>query len=182
LVTGSTYNAEDNSFLLSGYNKNGNPFLLYLKDVDIQTLFNGVIERTDITASVGLASQIEGVAHINKGKYFLSRELVNRNINGSQVVLPQHLFRFDNGSFSTLSIDDYILDTINIYPNPSKELIQITGISIEEICIIDELGRKILVQKKSSNQIRINKLTTGTYILKVMATNKKIYTKKFIKN
>lgn len=182
LITGAAYNAEDNSFLLCGYNKEGNPLLLYLKDIDIKNPFNGVIERTDISNSVGLASQVEGIAHISGKKYFLSRERVNRNINGNQLVLNQHLFRFDNGSFGTLSLDNFVLDNISIYPNPSKELIQVSGISIEQICIIDNLGRKVLTQKNSSNQIRINELTTGIYILKIVSIDKRVFSKKFIKN
>ncbi|MBL4643883.1 MAG: T9SS type A sorting domain-containing protein, partial [Flavobacteriaceae bacterium] len=182
LITGATYNAEDNSFLLCGYNKVGNPLLLYLKDIDIKNPFNGVIERTDISNSVGLASQVEGITHISGKKYFLSRERVNQNINGNQLVLNQHLFRFDNGSFGTLSLGNFVLDNISIYPNPSKELIQVSGISIEQICIIDNLGRKVLTQKNSSNQIRINELTTGIYILKIVSIDKRVFSKKFIKN
>lgn len=182
LITGATYNAEDNSFLLCGYNKEGNPLLLYLKDIDIKNPFNGVIERTDISNSIGLASQVEGITHISGKKYFLSRERVNQNINGNQLVLNQHLFRFDNGSFGTLSLGNFVLDNISIYPNPSKELIQVSGISIEQICIIDNLGRKVLTQKNSSNQIRINELTTGIYILKIVSIDKRVFSKKFIKN
>ncbi len=182
LITGATYNDEDNSFLLCGYNKEGNPLLIYLKDVDIKNPFNGVIERTDITSSVGWASQVEGITHISGKKYFLSRERVNRNINGNQVFLNQHLFRFNNGSFGTLSLDNIVLNSINIYPNPSNESIQITGITIAQLSIIDNLGRKVLTQKNSSNQIQINELTTGTYILKIVSTDKRVFSKKFIKN
>jgi hypothetical protein len=178
LITGSTYNSEDNSFLLCGYNKNGSLFLLFLQNIDITNPFDGVIERTDITTNIGLASQIEGIAYISGGKYFLSRENVNRN----QLVLKQHLFRFDNGSFSTLSVDDFVFNKVIIYPNPSKELIQVTGIAIEQIFIIDTQGRKVFTQKNSSNQIRIHKLTAGTYFLKIASKNNTIITKKFIKN
>jgi len=182
LITGATYNSEDNSFLLCGYNKEGKPLLFYLKDVDVENLFNGYIERTDISSSIGLASQIEGIAHISGKKYFLSREHVNRNINGNQVVLDQHLFRFDNGSFNTLAIDLLELDQINIHPNPANKRIQITGVTIAQISILDYLGRKVLTQKNSSNQIRINELPTGTYVLKIVSTDKRVFSKKFIKN
>jgi len=182
LITGATYNSEDNSFLLCGYSKEGNPLLLYLKDIDIKMPFNGVIEHTDITTPIGLASQIEGIAHISGNKYFLSRERVNRTINGNQLVLNQHLFRFDNGSFETLSLDNFVLHGIKMYPNPSNEWIRITGIPISEISIVDHLGRKVRTQKNSSNQIHIHELTTGTYILKIVSTDKRTFSKKFIKN
>ena len=182
LITGATHNSEDNSFLLCGYSSDGSTFLLYIKNVDIQNLFIGVIERTNITSSVSSFSQTEGIAHIAGNKYFLSRESVDKNINGSQVVLPQHLFRFDNGSFSTLSVGDFKLNKINIFPNPTQEILFVNGIEIKKLTIIDSNGKTVLAQKKSSNQIRINKLITGIYILKVLSTDKRVFSKKFIKN
>ena len=182
LITGATHNSEDNSFLLCGYSSDGSTFLLYLKNVDIQNPFIGVIERTNITSSVSSFSQTEGIAHIAGNKYFLSRESVDRNINGNQVVLPQHLFRFDNGSFSTLSVNDFELGKINIFPNPTQEVIFVNGIGIKKLTVVDINGKTILEQKNSSNQIRINKLTAGIYFLKIVSKSNTIITKKFIKN
>jgi hypothetical protein len=182
LITGAAFNPEDNSFLLCGYSNDGNTFLLYLKDVDIQNPFTGVIERTNITSSVSSFSQTEGIAHIVGNKYFLSRESVNRNINGNQVVLPQHLFRFDNGSFKTLNIEEFNSINLKVYPNPTQEVLFVDGIEIEKMIIVDINGKTILEQKKSSNQIRINKLTAGIYFLKIVSKSNTIITKKFIKN
>jgi len=182
LITGAAYNPEDNSFLLCGYNKDGNTFLIYIKNIDIQQPFNGVIERTDITSSVGLASQTEGIAHISGKQYFLSRENVNRNINGTQIVLPQHLFRFDNGSFIALHIEEFNAVNLKIFPNPSQDVLYINGINIKKLSVTDVKGKTILEQKNSSNQIRIKELTTGIYFLKIVSKNNTIITKKFIKN
>ncbi len=182
LITGAAYNPEDNSFLLCGYNKDGNTFLIYIKNIDIQQPFNGVIERTDITSSVGLASQTEGIAHISGKQYFLSRENVNRNINGTQIVLPQHLFRFDNGSFITLDIEEFNAVNLKIFPNPSQDVLYINGIDVKKLSVTDVNGKTILEQKKTSNQIRIKELTTGIYFLKIVSKNNTIITKKFIKN
>lgn len=182
LITGATYNKEDNSFLLCGYSSDGSTFLLYLKNVDIQNPFIGVIERTNITSFVSSFSQTEGIAHIVGNKYFLSRESVNRNINGNQVVLPQHLFRFDNGSFKTLNIEEYNSISLKVFPNPSQDVLFINGIEVKKIMVIDINGKAILNQKNSSNQIRINKLTAGTYFLKIVSKSNTIITKKFVKN
>ncbi len=182
LITDAAYNPEDNSFLLCGYNRQGNPLLVYVPNITIDNLFDGTIERTDITTSVGLASQIEGLTHIEGNTYFLSRERVNRTVNGIPIQLNQRLFRFNNGSFETLSNSSFTLKSIDIYPNPSKDMIYISGIDVAQVFITDSNGKNILKQKKSSNQIRIGELTTGVYFLKIIATDKRQFSKKIIKN
>ena len=181
LITGATYNVEGNSFLLCGYHKDGNPILWYLQNIDIQNIFSGNIERTDITASIGLASQIEGVAHISEGKYFLSREKVDRNINGTPVFLNQHLYRFDNGSFSALSIDKHALQKLVIYPNPTADILHFKIDNITQIEIFNATGKLVKTQKKSSNQIRVKELPAGVYIIRIALSNKTIISQKFIK-
>ena len=79
LITGSTYNRDDDSFVLSGYtNPTGLPFLIHIQLSGIlnDDIFSGVIERTDINSSIN-ASQIEGITLISNKRYFLSREKVN---------------------------------------------------------------------------------------------------------
>ena len=182
LITGSTYNTEDNSFLLSGYNTSASPFIIYLANVDIQHIFNGSIERTELITTVGLGSQIEGITVIDKGKYFLSREKVNTVVNNINVIINQSLFRFDNGSFKTLGLQEASVESFTMYPNPTEEFIQIKGIQIKSLTITDLNGKVLIEQKKSSNQIRIKELATGIYFLKAVTTNGLKITKKFIKS
>jgi len=182
LITGSAYNSNDNSFLLSGYNTSGSPFVIYMANVDIQNIFNGTIERTELVSAIGIGSQIEGITVIDEGKYFLSREEVNTVFNGIPIVLSQKLYRFDNGSFTALNIEDYNSINLKIYPNPTQEILYINGIEIKKITVFDMHGKTLLKQKKSSNQILIKALTTGTYFLKIVSKYNTIITKKFIKN
>ena len=184
LITGSTYNKDDDSFLLSGYtNPSGSPFLIHVKINGIinDNIFSGAIERTDINSSIS-ASQIEGITLISNKKYFLSREKVNTVFNGFPIVLTQKLYRFDNGSFTALDIKKYNTSSIKIFPNPTQEILFVNGINIKQISVIDINGKTLLDQKKSSNQILIKELITGTYILKIVSTNDTIITKSFIKN
>ncbi|WKD84861.1 hypothetical protein KCTC32516_00197 [Polaribacter huanghezhanensis] len=181
LITGSTYNKDDDSFLLCGYTTNGAPFLIYIKvnAITNDAIFSGVIERTDINPTLG-PSQIEGITAISGEKYFLSREKVE--IGGT--VLTQKLYRFDNGSFSPLHIDDVELTRLQVFPNPSQEILFIKGLNldIKQLFVIDINGKTVINQKNSNNQILIKELTIGTYFLKIALKNNTIITKKFIKN
>lgn len=179
LITGSTYNKDDDSFLLSGYTSSGSPFLIHVKinGISNDDIFSGIIEKTDINSSIS-ASQIEGITLISDQKYFLSREKVVI----PNFVLNQKLYRFDNGSFSALNIKEYNTSRIKTFPNPTQEILFVNGINIKQISVIDINGKTLLDQKKSSNQILIKELITGTYILKIVSTNDTIITKSFIKN
>lgn len=184
LITGATYNKDDDSFLLSGYtNPSGAPFLIHVKVNGIlnDDIFSGSIEKTNINSTIGV-SQIEGITLINDQKYFLSREKVNTVFNGFPIVLTQKLYRFDNGSFTVLDINEYTISSLKIFPNPTQEILYINGIDIKQITVIDLNGKILIDQKKSSNQIFIKELITGTYILKIVSTNNTIITKNFIKN
>ena len=182
MITDATYSPEDQSLLLCGYDKQGNSFLLFLPSIHSSSPFHDGVERTDITASVGWASQVEGITHIAGNSYFLSRERVNRTVNGILIERTQHLYRFQNGSHQNLSVEAFVPNPLHLYPNPSKDLVTVTGIEIAEIVIIDSSGREVIKQKKSSSQIYIGTLTPGFYFLKVRTTDNRVFSKKIKKH
>ena len=82
-------------------------------------------------------------------------------------------------SCSTLGISENIKETIKIYPNPVKEIIHLSNITETDFEIYDILGN--LVSKgNSENQINVNFLTKGVYILK-LKNGENIINQKFIK-
>jgi len=179
LITVSAYNKEDDSFLLCGYtNQTGEPFLVHIKVNGIlnDDIFSGTIERTNINPTIGV-SQVEGITLISGKKYFLSREKVTT----SNFVLNQKLYRFDNGSFSSLSLDDYELASLKIYTNTTNKSLFIKGIEVKNIKVINSNGKTILEQKNSNN-ILIDSFTNGIYFIKITTSNNKTVTKKFIKS
>ena len=186
LITGATYNKDDESFLLCGYTTLAVPFLIYVdtKNTANNDVFSGLTEKTELTSSIGQGSQIEGITNINGEKYFLSRERVETTINGNPFILPQKLYRFDNGSYSPLSIEHYTYSKVEIYPNPTSSVLHIKNIdlkSIKSIKIINAVGKTILNSKKNSSQISIKNLTAGLFYLQIQLNNNSILRKKFIK-
>ena len=186
LITGSAYNALDDSFLLSGYTATLQPFLMYIKNNQPANddFFSGTIERTDITSSIGQGSQIEGITTIDNKKYFLSREQVSTVVNSTSIVLLQKLYRFDNGSF-VLSTDTFSFESIQLFPNPTENTIQFKNMdaqNFKHIDVFDVTGKVLLLETNiTKNQISIAKLTTGIYFIRVFLKNNQVVTKKFIK-
>lgn len=74
-------------------------------------------------------------------------------------------------------------ETLNFYPNPTKNFINIQYHSIQQISIIDFTGR-ILIQQNfnKTNNIKLNveNLSKGIYLLKVVDVKGNVQTKKLI--
>lgn len=85
---------------------------------------------------------------------------------------------------ATLSNDNFQIDdnsNIKIFPNPSKSILQIKNTSnIDRISIFDSLGKVILMQTQNNNEINLEKLSKGIYLIEVSTENEKVY-RKFIK-
>ena len=82
----------------------------------------------------------------------------------------------------TLNVDEFFNSKIAIYPNPTKNYINIKynqGL-INKVEIYNLIGEKVL-ERKDSNVINIEQLEIGLYLLKI-TVNDKIFTKKLLKS
>jgi len=101
--------------------------------------------------------------------------------NGTQDYFGEHTPGSNSINFETLSVGENILETvdISIYPNPASEFINIESTkTIDKIELYDLLGKRVL-RTTETNQIKINHLPNGVYLLKVFSDNKSI-TKKIV--
>lgn len=81
---------------------------------------------------------------------------------------------------TTLSNDSFSLNSsgLQIFPNPSKNLVQIKiNSKIDKITIFDSLGKVILIQTQNNNEVNIEKLSKGIYLIEFISDNEKIYRK-----
>jgi uncharacterized delta-60 repeat protein len=81
---------------------------------------------------------------------------------------------------SVLSNPAYKERTINIFPNPIKEIINVSDLTTFDFEIYDMLSKMVLKGKSSENKIEVNSLTKGIYILKLYSEDK-MFNLKFIK-
>jgi hypothetical protein len=81
---------------------------------------------------------------------------------------------------SVLSTNPIIYESnFNIYPNPTKEYLNIDFSSLESVSIFNILGKELI--KESNNRINVSSLSKGVYFIKV-SDGVNSTTKKFIKN
>ncbi|MBV1888126.1 MAG: T9SS type A sorting domain-containing protein, partial [Urechidicola sp.] len=90
----------------------------------------------------------------------------------------------DIGSHTvTLSVDNFELSTVKIYPNPSfGNIINITANEIIDVTVFDILGKQVLKDQvnRNVNQLDISALNKGIYLIRLKTENGSV-TKKFIK-
>lgn len=84
----------------------------------------------------------------------------------------------DNITGTTLSINDFDFSTVSVYPNPTSNLITISGLNnIEQITIHNMLGQ-LVKNVKNTNTVDISDLENGIYFLE---TNNQLK-RKILKN
>ena len=72
--------------------------------------------------------------------------------------------------------------SLNLYPNPANEFVNIDiDYLIDNVQIIDALGKEIKYLNIENNRINIKNFKSGMYFLKINSEGKNFY-QKFIKN
>ena len=80
---------------------------------------------------------------------------------------------------NALGIDDYVLNNVRVYPNPSDDLIFIeTTQDIQKVEIHTVLGKKVRTYR-NAKQINVSSLKHGIYLLKIFSMNA-VVTRKII--
>ena len=81
---------------------------------------------------------------------------------------------------SNVGITNY-KDNILIYPNPARDIVNISGADIANIKFFNNMGRLIL-NEYNTNEINVSQLTNGIYILSIDVSTGQIIQKKIIIN
>ena len=84
---------------------------------------------------------------------------------------------------STLSVENnpMLAKQITLYPNPTSNEINVqTDLDVSEIYVLDLQGKQL--QKTTSKEVSLSKLTSGIYLIKVKLKNNETWTSKVIKN
>ncbi|WP_298319429.1 T9SS type A sorting domain-containing protein [uncultured Aquimarina sp.] len=87
------------------------------------------------------------------------------NFGGTGTNIEFRDILIDNITGTTLSIIDFDFSTVSVYPNPTSDLITISGLNnIEEITIHNTLGQ-LVKNVKNTNTVDISDLENGIYFL-----------------
>ncbi len=184
LITGATYNLEDDSFFLCGYDISLIPFLIYINENRMlgEDIFFSGFSKFSLENKLGKGNQVEGITTINNtGRYYISREFVSTNQGGIQFTFPQKLYEFYDTANPILSLEKNELSLLKISPNPSSNRVFINSKSIISIIeVYNSLGSKVATHQ-NKKEIDISNLANGIYFIKVEFENHKNIVRKLIK-
>lgn len=82
-----------------------------------------------------------------------------------------------------LSTTTFAANSIKIFPNPTSSVLTVQGganLLFDKMIVTDLAGKAVLVQEQNTNQINVEKLASGMYILQAFAGEDK-FVSKFVK-
>ena len=85
---------------------------------------------------------------------------------------------------SCLGTEDFVKLHISVYPNPTRDLVNVVSNQlIEKVEVINILGQTLISNKFTLNEVILNldNLPTATYVLRVTSENNVINTFKIVK-
>ncbi len=92
---------------------------------------------------------------------------------------------YKKGASSALStgilLTDDAIPAVSVYPNPTKDVLYISGEKVTEVEITDMTGKKVYDQRINEQKVSITSLTSGTYMIRLI-TSHGIATQRFVKD
>ncbi|OUR91238.1 hypothetical protein A9Q87_11075 [Flavobacteriales bacterium 34_180_T64] len=88
-----------------------------------------------------------------------------------------------NEGSSTLGTNDYFAEDLILYPNPTKDVLNLNSIELLNgafYTVFDMTGKRVVNATLKSTRIDVSHLSSGNYILRIMSGNQ-IKSQKFIK-
>lgn len=186
LITGADFLKSEKVFVLCGYNKILQPFIYMMWDYGNKVFTEG--NRRKINLNLPL-HQVEGVAINQLNQAYLTNEsLAKGSINIQASLYEVNLTEWITPAVVTSSNDIKITESIKLYPNPTKDFLNIewpSDLKIQQIEIfsIDGKYSEVWPQNILENKVNLDLLdfNNGMYILKLSSQSGTCF-QRFIKN
>lgn len=157
----------------AGIGYNGSDYV-FNGSIDDLRIWNVVRSENEIFTNINIClngSEIGLYAfyNFNEGSGTVVNDLTNNNFNGTLLNMDSVTDWISYDNCSTLSIDEQTPNsTITLFPNPSSDFIQISGLSaIENYRIYNVIGTEIINGITTNNEkINIQNINSGLYFLK----------------
>lgn len=165
LVTGAAYIPQNGTIMLSCYTLTS-PFAYYISDFPNNTFSEGALQRIDLHMPPGFSHQIEGVAAINPGLYYLTSEGGFFGASG--------LYKM--GLYPNFLPENHPKPNSSLYPNSATGKVNIYAENADSLTIFDASGQE--VDKVAPGEIDISNYQSGVYMVKFLNSENEVITTK----
>lgn len=155
--------------------------------------FKGIKDNNDVRLQWTIDNPTEikyiEIERSNNGYNFNTLTQTQTDYYIDNLIYPENYYRLkivnEDGSYSyskIIMIEHYLNNNITIYPNPTKDILNIrTDKLISNIKLFDNLGKEILNIDNPTNQINLSDIPKGMYIIKIKI-EENLFVKKIILN
>ena len=153
---------------VSGTTQTGIPIKLKIENSQdptqsVETDTNTTVAGEWETMEFDFSNESEGTATLNTDFVFdMASVFFNFGSSGNQNIV----YYFDNVSFGTpLSVDDNLLTSYKIYPNPFIDVINVLGIQGDETIVVNDILGKEIFKGICLEKINLSGFEKGTYFI-----------------
>ena len=111
--------------------------------------------------------QVQDIAKI--GKWVFTEENLQLIDKDGNVLAIEPIAEVKKITFSIYTsetaTENVDINSIIIYPNPTQDILHITGVTPQPLRVFDLQGRLLIID--NSTQVNVSHLNTGTYLLQV---------------
>ena len=111
--------------------------------------------------------QVQDIAKI--GKWVFAEENLQLIDKDGNVLAIEPIAEVKKITFSIsnseTTTENVAINSIVVYPNPTQDILHITGITPQTLRVFDLQGRLLIIG--NSTQVNVSNLNTGTYLLQV---------------
>ena len=113
------------------------------------------------------SQQLQDIAKI--GKWVFTEENLQLIDKDGNVLAIEPIAEVKKITFSIsnseTTTENVAINSIVVYPNPTQDILHITGITPQTLRVFDLQGRLLIID--NSTQVNVSHLNTGTYLLQV---------------
>lgn len=113
------------------------------------------------------SQQLQDIAKI--GKWVFAEENLQLIDKDGNVLAIEPIAEVKKITFSIsnseTTTENVAINSIVVYPNPTQDILHITGITPQTLRVFDLQGRLLIID--NSTQVNVSHLNTGTYLLQV---------------
>ena len=142
----------------------------------LENIASNTIRKVIIELNPNLSiCNIQNVCEFLENNQSYQFHSINNNASGCATAVE-----VANSCGFILGTEENIAEVITLYPNPTQNTLNLSGVSEAEIVIYDLTGKEVFKIDYKNKSIDISKISTGIYFVTIESNNRKT-TKKLIK-